>query len=162
VNSFDPARIGNAVSLVGYPDGHTTLGPYSAASKFYGGSDQIFGVAMPFGTGSVCFFGRHGTTYCYGESPSPCNDPTSPYKGPHGYPYVSACWLYDAAELAKVAAGTKQPWEVIPYDMIAVPGLKKDAIIGGAAYDPVTGRIYLSEIRGNGTLPVIHVYSVVS
>ncbi len=161
VASFDPAAIGNAVELVGYPEGHTTLGPYSAASKYYGGSDQIFGMVMPFGPGSVLFFGRHGTTYCYGEAPL-CVDPTSPYKGPHGYPYRTVCWLYDAAELALVAAGSKQPWDITPYDMIDVPGMNANAVIGGAAYDPATGRIYLSELRGNGTLPRIHVYEAKS
>ncbi len=42
--------------------------------------------------------------------------------------------------------------------MFTVPNLKPNAQIGGAAIDPATGRIYISELFGNGLLPTIHIY----
>lgn len=157
VTSFDPANIGNAVELVGYPDAHQTLGPWNKANQYFGGSDQMKGVVMPVNTGSVLFFGRHGTTFCYGEG-SACGDPTDSSKGVHGYPYNPSCWCYDAGDLAAVAAGQKQPWDVVPYLIFTVPNMKANAQIGGAAYDPATGHIYLSEQFGDGDKPLIHVY----
>jgi hypothetical protein len=39
-------------------------------------------------------------------------------------------------------------------------GTKGRAVLGGAAYDPRTGRIFVSQQFGDGVLPVIHVFTV--
>jgi hypothetical protein len=117
--SFDPANLGvikpaPASPLVYYDSAHTTLGPWNATSKVFNGTTEIQGVVFPDGTRSVLFFGRQGIgTYCYGGSQ--CNDPAFPNtQGNHAYPYVYQVWAYDAAELAAVKAGSKQPWDVKP------------------------------------------------
>ena len=65
-------------------------------------------------------------------------------------------WAYDAAELAMVRAGKRQPWQVRPYAVFPLPDMP--ANVGGAAIDPRTGRIYISAMFGNHTLPVVHVF----
>ena len=44
-----------------------------------------------------------------------CYDPTTSDKGSHAYPYRYQVWAYDLNDFAAVKAGTKQPWEVVPY-----------------------------------------------
>lgn len=62
---FDPADLGvldpaPATMLVGYPSSHRTLGSYDLGNLVYNSTSEVRGVAFPFGTGSVLFFGRHG------------------------------------------------------------------------------------------------------
>ena len=33
-------------------------------------------------------------------------------------------------------------------------------MVGGAAYDPATNKIYISQKSGDGDLPLIHVYTI--
>ena len=57
----------------------------------------------------------------------------------------------------------KNPWQVRPYLTwpLTLPyGTKGRAVLGGAAYDPRTGRIFVSQQFGDGVLPVIHVFTV--
>jgi hypothetical protein len=147
----------NATSLVYYPSDHTTLGGYNGVTNYFGGSDNMGGVAIPDGYGSVLFFGQHGTTFCYGGTE--CNDPTSPYQGVHGYPYLSYVWAYRASDLADVRAGRKAPWDAIPYGTWTLTELNGSRL-GGVAYDAATKRIFVSQIVGDGPRPLIHVYSV--
>lgn len=175
--AFDPASPDEtAKALVYYDDKHQSLGPWGGSNPLYGGADTMKGVVMPFGTGSVLFFGTHGTTFCYGPGTTDkakagtkdpavdpvdafCYDPDSQSKGVHGYPYIPQCWLYDADDLAKVAAGTTHPWDVKPYLTLQIPDMGPK--VGGAAYDPDGGRIFVSELGGAGNnIPSIHVYQV--
>ena len=174
--AFDPANpsLGGAQPLVYYPEAHRTLGPWNAASPYFGGADKLRGVVFPTGTSTVLFFGLHGTTFCYGVGTSNprlagqpsgngvdpyCYDPASGSKGVHGYPYEAAVWAYDANDLAAVHAGAKQAWAVVPYGIWPLTDLD-DSSVGGAAYDPVTRRIYVSEMFGDGDNPLIHVYTI--
>jgi hypothetical protein len=174
--AFDPANMNasGARALVYYPLDHPTLGVWDQANPLYSGTDSMKGVVFPAGTNSVLFFGRHGTTFCYGPGtadpslagkPSPsgdrwCYDPEAvDSKGTHGYPYLPQVWAYDANDLATVRAGQKQPWEVKPYAVWRLAGVNGYQL-GGAAYDPATGRIYVSEMFGNGENPLIHVFNV--
>ena len=176
ISVFDPANInGTAVMLVGYPTAHQTLGGWGAVSPYFGGSDSITGVVFPQNTSSVLFFGRHGTTFCYGPGTSNqsqagqpadggvdtyCYDPTSTDKGVHGYPYQASVWAYNANDLAAVKAGSKNPWDVTPYAIWSLPELGNSRI-GGAAYDPATNRIFVSQMcTASGCPALIHVYQI--
>jgi hypothetical protein len=172
--AFDPSSMNpeSAKPLVYYPQDHRTLGPWEGAGKYYTGSDWITGIVFPKGTSSVLFFGRHGGTFCYGYGTSDqslsgrlasdgvayCYDPEDGNKGVHGYPYSPFVWAYDANELASVRSGSKQAWDVVPYAGWVLNGIGPSVV--GAAYDSATNRIYVSELRGNGVLPQIHVFSV--
>ncbi len=182
VSTINPADIGvtNPVPmnwLLGYPITNP-LGGFYTVNPYYNGSTEIHGVVMPVDTRSVLFFGRHGTTFCYGAGtsnaaldhlPVPnepgviyCYDPDDPSKGTHGYPYLYQVWAYDANDLVAVKAGTVKPWEVKPYAVwpIVLPYTTWSTHINGAAYDPTTQRIFLEQGFGNGAKPVIHVLKV--
>lgn len=166
VSAWDPENTGsNAQILVAYDQSHQTLGTYGASGSHpvFNGTTRITGIFFPPGTASVLFFGSTGVgNYCYGEA-AVCNDPTNNAKGEHAYPYQAYIWAYNANDLAAVRAGTKQPYEVTPYatwklNDFGTVGV--DFATGGAAYDPATGRVYLSQIGGNGDLPLIRVYKI--
>src|SRR5690606_4688525 len=81
-------------------------------------------------------------------------------RGTHAYPYVPYVWAYRASDLADVKAGRKQPWDVTPYATFRLPSQIRGSQIGGAAYDPTTGRIFVSENYGDAERPRIHVLRV--
>lgn len=179
--AFDPAKLTptGAIALLYYPLEHSTIGKWGDGGNtpLYSGADTVRGIVFPAGTSSVLFFGKHGQTYCYGPGTADqskagtpatdigdtadkwCYDPADSSKGNHGYPYQSMVWAYDAHDLAAVKAGTKAPWEIVPYAAFALPNIGKE--IGGAAYDPATGRIYVSEMIVDANAnPVVHVLHV--
>ena len=181
--SMDPLDIGTknpapATPLVYYPDTHP-LGAWNGTNAYYNGSTQIHGVVFPEGTSSVLFFGRHGIgPFCYGagttvqsldHQPVPneagviyCFDPEEGSKGTHSYPYKYYVWAYDARDLASVKSGQRQPWDIRPYAIwtLDLPASASSTHLNGAAYDPLTGRIFLSQAAADGNKPLIHVYSV--
>jgi len=172
--AFDPNNITStgAAPLVYYDQEHMTLGTWGYKTNgvaeqnpypYVGLGDEIGGVALPDGTSSVLFFGRHGATSCYGDG-APCGDPTDPYKGTHGYPYQPVMLVYNANDLAAVRAGTKQPWQVVPVTKWVLPFTDSDGSyhIAGAAYDAATRRIYVSQVFAHGAPTVIHVFTVPS
>ena len=147
--------------LVYYTIDHQTLGTYGAPGSHprFNGTTRIKGIAFPEGTDSVLFFGRTGIgPYCYGDADE-CGDPVDESRGEHAYPYRMYVWAYDAHDLAAVRAGTLQPWQVEPYAVwdLGIDGVSEFS--GHAAYDPATARIFVSEVRGNGDLPLIHVFT---
>jgi len=177
--AIDPTKLGTtkplpAVPLLYYTAAHQ-LGPFAAQSALFNGATQMGGVVFPAGTRSVLFFGKQGLgPSCYGEGTSKqalagtgpaadpfCFDPAEEAKGYHAFPYVSYVWAYDAVDLAAVKNGKRQPWDVKPYAVwkldLPFPG---SARILGAAYDPKTGRIFLSQAYGDAAYPLIHVFSV--
>ncbi len=186
----DPAP---ATMLVGYPQGHTTLGNWSEASLYFNMVSEIRGLVFPYGTSTLLFFGRHGLgktgqgDTCYGAGTSDpsldgkevdglhyCYDPTDSSKGCHGYPYVYRIWAYDAHDLLKVKNGDinpqtgqpYKPWDITPYAIwnLSFPFAIENAHIMGAAYDPSTQRVFISEYGGERygmePYPLIHVYRV--
>lgn len=189
---FDPADLGvmepvPAKPVVGYPIAHPTLGTYGDQRRdvLYNGSMAIHGMVFPNGSSSVLFFGRRGTgDFCYGEGKSDpalhkthcdpdypevlcCYDPVNSSKGGHSYPYVYLVLAYDAKDLILVKTGNKKMWDIIPYGVweLSFPFANDNADILGAAYDPNTQRIYISQDGGDtpgccGHLPLIHVYHV--
>jgi hypothetical protein len=166
--------------LVYYPSQHPTLGGWDATWNperrvLFGGGTMIRGVAFPWGTRSVLFFGTQGIgPFCYGEGtsrrelagkPTPdgsiwCYDPQESSKGTHAYPYVPEVWAYDARDLLAARDGREPPWQVTPYAAWGLSLPFGSARIGGAAYDSAQRLIYISQQSGNGADPVIHVFKV--
>lgn len=163
--SFNPNSLGSAIPLVYYDEQHQTLGRYGASGSnpVFNGTTRVTGVVFPEGTSSVLFFGVTGVgNYCYGEANECGGDPANGSKGDHAYPYRGYVWAYDAAELAAVRAGSKQPWQVVPYASweLGELGNVMSGASGGVAYDPVSKRIYVSERFGDGDKPLVHVYTL--
>jgi hypothetical protein len=75
---------------------------------------------------------------------------------------VYQVWAYSAQDLLQVKNGTKQPWEIQPYDVwnYEPPYAASSGHAGGVAYDPASGRIYVAQPYGDGAKPVIYVYQV--
>ena len=176
-----------ATPLVYYPktypllDAGTSGDGWSNTSTLFNGTTEVRGVVFPEGTGSVLFFGRHGAGgFCYGpgtgdkakagkpaidagDTRDPwCYDPADSSKGTHAYPYVYYVWAYDAKSLAAVKAGRMQPWDVRPYATwkLDLPFAAGVVHLNGAAYDPATRRIFLSQAFADGNSPIIHVFKL--
>jgi hypothetical protein len=182
---INPADIGTAKTipvtpLVYYPFSDP-LGAYGTSNPYFNGTGGVSGAVFPEGTRSVLFIGTHGTgPYCYGPgtpdaskagkpaidvgdtSDRWCFDPTSPYKSPHGYPYVYRVWAYDANDLALVKAGSRSPWALKPYAYwdLDLPTDARKAVVTGVGYDPGTGRIFVGQGFADGDAPVIHVFTI--
>lgn len=172
--AFNPAQVGQptvaATPLVYYPSTNPTLGPWEGSNPTYGTSARVGGVAIIAGTRTALFFGRNGIgPYCYGDGsplnpppPGQCYDPVYQSKSQHSYPYRYQVWAYDLNDFAAVKAGSKQPWEIIPYRVweltFPIDNAAKD--VGGVAYDTPRQRLYVSQLYGDGTSPLIHVFQV--
>ncbi|MBM3777376.1 MAG: hypothetical protein FJW23_03925 [Acidimicrobiia bacterium] len=177
--TFDPADVGvknpiPTTALVYYPH-ENPLRAWNTKNDLFNGTTEVRGVVLPEGTRSVLFFGRHGMgTFCYGAGGATkppgsqpwCHDPASEYQGTHAYPYEQYVWAYDANELVEVKNGTKRPWEVKPYAVWTLDPPYKGGLgrqINGAAYDPATGRIFLTvAFADEGGRPLVLVYKIAS
>jgi hypothetical protein len=140
------------------------------ADPLQNGNTKIMGSVFVPGTSSVLFFGSTGTNYGgYGEA-STYNDSVKNSKGYHSLngEYALQVWGYNANDFAAVKQGTKQPGQLQPYDVwnFNVPIPSGEDQVGGVAYDPSTGRLYVSVVDadpgpgGYGALPLIEVYHV--
>jgi hypothetical protein len=71
-------------------------------------------------------------------------------------------WAYDANELLAVKAGTKKPWDVVPYTGWAfkVFGDGNGGKGVGVAWDPATRLAYMVVDRANYPAPLVHVFKV--
>jgi hypothetical protein len=113
----------------------------------------------------VLIFGRKGLgDNCYGTPEECSGDPCVASKGYHAYPYEPQILFYDPDELREVMAGTREPWEVIPYEVYSPVNEVIDqecAILGAAAYDQERGLIYVTEQEaGSWGETVVHVWEV--
>lgn len=167
-----------ATWLLGYPAAHQTNGTYDDPGGFvgYGMGTSVGGVAMIPGSNTTIFFGQQGTRVCYGEGTTNqaldktavpgtngqviyCYDPTSPYKGNHGYPFKRVAWFYRTSDLLAVKRGQKQPWEIKHYAISELPGTTPDtSVMVSAAYNPADGRVYFTLDHGGS--PKVYVYKV--
>jgi hypothetical protein len=180
--AFDPARVGDAMvpasPLLYYNGEHATLGSWTTSNPTYGATTLMGGLAIINGTRTALYFGTNGLgAHCYGTGTSNsslhlttaadgelyCYDPTNSDKGSHAYPYRYQMWAYDLNDFAAVKAGTKQPWEVIPYGVwpFDLPTPPQGTVrLGGVAYDPAQQTLYLSQLYadrdGYSYRPVIH------
>jgi hypothetical protein len=172
---FNPSDVGvnnpvPATPVVYYDINHPTLGSCDTShAVYFNCTTQIKGLVFPAGTRSVLFFGSQGTgPWCYGTggaSGGDCYDPASSYKGGHAYPYKYQIWAYDANDLRAVKNGQKHPWDIKPYTVwnfnLPFERSTDRHNIGGAAYDPATQRIYVSQMcEDAGCNPIIHVFKV--
>jgi hypothetical protein len=113
----------------------------------------------------ILIFGRKALgDNCYG-TPEQCGgDACDPYKGYHAYPYEPQILFYDPEELKEVMAGTKEPWEVVPYEVYSPLNEVLDqecATLGAATYDQERGLIYVTEqVAGPWGETAIHVWKV--
>jgi hypothetical protein len=69
-------------------------------------------------------------------------------------------WAYDANDLVEVKNGRRQPWDVRPYAVWSLDDMDPSGSAGvrGAAFDPETGRLFITEAYGEE--PVVHVYRI--
>jgi hypothetical protein len=187
---FNPGDLGvvnpvPAAPLVYYSQSHPTLGAWNnttVANPAFNMMTEVTGVVFPQGTRTVLFFGKSGTGVpCFGNG---TNDPALDHQpvagspgnfwcydpnevnggwGPHAYPYAYQVWAYDVQDFLAVKNGQKNPWDVRPYGIwtLTLPFDTPRRHLYGAAYDPQTGRVFISQPFGdlNG-MPVIHVYKV--
>jgi len=183
--TIDPTQLGVVDPLPAAPLGYYPLthplSSWGSTSTLFNGTVHMGGIVMPTGTRSVLYFGRIGVgAFCYGAGTTIqsldgtltadgvthyCYDPVDSGKGTHGYPYIYQVWAYDALDMARVRSGQLQPWDVKPYAtwQLDLPyGTFGSAVYLGAAYDAVTGRLFLSQTQSgaDGTRPIVHVFKV--
>lgn len=171
-------------ALLYYPSEHPTLGDYdneTEAKPEYNMTTTVRGVVFPESTKTILFIGSTGLgipeygagtdditedgTKVDGFDEYYVYDPASSLsKGPHAWPYTIYAWAYNVEDLLAVKAGTKEPWEVLPYDHWKINNPFPDTLsttrLVGAAYDPISNRIFISQQRANRDRPVIHVFGI--
>jgi len=164
-----PGQNLDALALVYYPvvndclwnDPGACLFPGYRARDDWGGGAWV---QTPDKSG-ILIFGRKALgDNCYG-TPEECGgDPCDPYKGYHGYPYEPQILFYDPGEVIEVIAGTREPWEVVPYAVHSVENEMfggECAVLGAVAYDQDRQLIYVTEQEaGPWEETVVHVWSV--
>ena len=154
--------------FVYYPSNNATLGLWDNGTNtpstiYYGLTQKYMGAVMFNGTRTAAFFGVRGETQCYGVGVAvaewhrtfrpevndiACYDPGDNSHGQHGYPYHYFVALYDINDFAAVVAGTKQPWQVLPYAgedftfPVAMPAMAVPNI-EGVAWDATNKHLYL-------------------
>jgi hypothetical protein len=170
---FDPSQLGSSVApatpYVWYDSNNHPLGPYiGPANPLQSGNGLVNGVVFAPGTSSVLFFGSTGTNYEGYGLPADWNDPYFD-KGPHSLngQYAMQVWAYNASDFVAAKQGTIQPWQVVPYDVwnFDVPITTGSKRLGGVAFDPATGRVYVSVMGADQgyayhSLPLIEVYQL--
>jgi PKD repeat protein len=171
---FDPSGLGSgAIPATPYMY-YTTdnpLGPYyGAADPLQSGVTTVNGAVFVPGTSSVLFIGRSGANfsgYGFASDYGDTHDGALDGKGPHNLngDYVLQVWAYNANDFVAVKQGSLQPWQVQPYDVwnftLPIPAYQ----VGGVAFDPNTGRIYvalpnLDQQAYGSSLPLIAVFQV--
>jgi len=175
--------------LVGYPlayklDNHdpSPSGEWPDGGQFSSlwtipDTSAVGGMAFVPGTRSLLFFGRKGVGPQYYKPPW----------GGAGYdasPYRFAVWAYDALDLKRVRDNEVGPHQIFPYAnwVFKTPpgidyrgdteyggdasgtlfGLHQPFTYAGAAFDPTTRRVYLTEnatVRWN-TTSIVHVFQL--
>jgi hypothetical protein len=174
--SFDPEDIRvaaepiNATALMWCAAGHDTWGAWSGATPLWGASATIRGVAMIPNTRTTIFLGTNGIgnppgTFFYGGVPVPCTDTEDPASGNHAWPYRYQYWFVDTSHLAEVKAGTRSPWNVLPYEYgeLILPTTARAKTQGlGMMYDEVNKKLYFVQARaqtlhqGELGYPILH------
>jgi hypothetical protein len=112
----------------------------------------------------ILIVGRKGLgDNCYGSTDLCGEDPCAPSSGYHAYPYEPQILFYDPEDLREVVAGTRDPWEVLPYAVHTVEEVFEPqcAVLGAAAYDRERGFVYVSKGEaGPWGKTAVHVWHV--
>jgi hypothetical protein len=121
------------VSLMGFNLTHpmneadrTAADPAEWASTMWNGTTLICGAIWPADSDTIIFMGRQGLgSVTYSGTYIPADG------------FRTQLWLVDANDLADVFAGTKQPYEVFPYEIVPVTMLDHNGEGGrGFTYNP--------------------------
>jgi hypothetical protein len=133
---------------------------------------SVAGAVFVPGTSTILYFGNTGTNYEGYGAASDYGDNVDVNKGPHSLngQYAFQVWAYNANDLVAAKEGLIQPWQVQPYDVwnFTLPNAAsggKGGGIGGVAFDPSTGRIYVSVLNADtatpySSLPLIEVFQI--
>jgi hypothetical protein len=118
------------------------------------------------GKSAVVIMGRKGLgDNCYGTPGTECPASTCvPDKGWVAAPYEAQMLFYDPADLLAVVAGTKEPWQVLPYTIHRPAVNLFEPTCGDlrdVTYDAARQLIYVAERDGgpNGET-IVHVWRV--
>ncbi|MFH2105373.1 MAG: hypothetical protein ABII72_04020 [Parcubacteria group bacterium] len=138
----------------------------------YHHSDEWSGAAwLTKGSKSaVIFIGTKGggDEYWYGDADGPCMECAGD-RGWWSASFTGQILFYNPADLAAVAAGSKQPYEPQPYATLNidpylyhVSGRQQKYHLGAAAFDSVNEVLYVAEYLGDGedSRPLMHVFAV--
>ncbi len=153
----------DAIELTNYPyPNHKLIGHeqtnLSPGADWITTSDGVDAIVV---TGNESLEGSR-----YGEpEPGDCNSG----KGYLGAPYAPRVLFYDPADLARVAAGEIQPWDVEPYRTwnpmdYLIPTC--DWLLSSLSYDEASRRMYIVQWKADlsqniyAPVPVIHVFDV--
>jgi len=155
----DPATPSTSKWLVGYPEGHATLGTFEQdpPAPYYGASDTLGAVFIVPGTRSLLFVTRHGARACYGTG-AQCGDPLNPNQATHGYPYHLQIVAYDLAAVLAAA----NPWDATPYAAWDLPGVGTAGFNAtrGGFYDAASRTLYVSEFDPNNGTTLVRRFAV--
>ena len=134
---------------------------YRAADRWGGGAWVESG-----GKTAVLLFGQKGMgDNCYGTPGADCPPSLCPAsQGWHADPYEAQILFYQPDELAEVAAGSRQPWEALPYTIFR-PGETlfnpTCGVLQAVAYDAANQVIYVTESdAGPFGATAVHVWQV--
>jgi hypothetical protein len=115
---------------------------------------------------AILIAGRKGLgDNCYGIPGSSCPPSlcSSDY-GWHSDPYEPQILFYDPSEVAEVTAGTREPWQVLPYEVYRPTAEVFDPDCGrldAVAYDPQRHLVYVTERAvGPWGETAVHVWQV--
>ncbi len=135
------------------------------AQPLFNGTTKIDGVAFVPGTRSIIFIGSNGLSEIgYGVG-SKFGDSARPYSGFHSKNgnYKYQIWAYDIDDFMAVRNGSRASWDIRPTSVVNfdLPTPEPARYIGGTAFDPSTGRLYIAQkLAGADYTPVIHVYQL--
>jgi hypothetical protein len=173
VFGFDPASLSTSEPSPATPYLYYTLdspgGPIGSYNPIFTGNTSIQGVFFAPGTRSVLFFGSVGTNQVGYGLPGAFNDSYRASKGWHSLDgdYAYQVWAYDADDLLAVENESLQPWQVQPYAVwdLDFPQFDGSKYLGGVAFDPSTGRLYVTQLGGDteapySYLPVVQVFQL--
>jgi hypothetical protein len=112
----------------------------------------------------ILIVGRKGLgDNCYGSTELCGEDPCAPSSGYHAYPYQPQILFYDPQDLTEALAGSRDPWEGLPYAVHTVGEAFEPqcAVLGAAAHDAERGLIYVTERQaGPWGETAVHVWEI--
>jgi hypothetical protein len=138
-----------------------TLDGYHHSDEWTGGAWLTAGDKS-----AVLFVGTKGTGDCwYGNPEGPCLDCED--RGWWSTGFVGQFLFYDPADLAAVAQGLSESWELQPYATMNVDNVlyhiestQQKHHVGAMAFDRAQGLLYVAEPLADEDRPLLHVWEV--